>query len=80
VEVPDSPESVIGIDRGEKKFAVAAGIQKGSPTKPRKGVFWSGTEIKALKGKYHHIRRTLGRKKLPQEIKKIKGKVQRKTD
>jgi IS605 OrfB family transposase len=80
VAVPDSPETVIGIDRGEKNFAVAVGIQKDSPTKPRKGMFWSGAEIKALKGKYHHIRRNLGRKKLPQEIKKIKGRLSRKTD
>ncbi|MBD3215095.1 MAG: IS200/IS605 family element transposase accessory protein TnpB, partial [Candidatus Lokiarchaeota archaeon] len=46
----------------------------------RRGMFWSGAEIKALKGKYHHIRRNLGRKKLPQEIKKIEGKLSRKTD
>ena len=80
VEVFGSPESVIGIDRGEKNFAVAVGIQKDSPTKPRRGTFWSGAEIKALMGKYHHIRRSLGRKKLPQEIKKIKGRLSRKTD
>jgi IS605 OrfB family transposase len=80
IAVPDSPDTVIGIDRGEKNFAVALGIRKDSPNKPRKGMFWSGAEIKALKGKYHHLRRSLGRKKLPQDIKKIKGKLSRKTD
>jgi len=80
VEVPAHPESVIGIDRGEKNFAVAVGLRKESPRKPIQGMFWSGAEIKALKGKYHHIRRNLGRKKRPQEIKKIRGKLSRKTD
>jgi IS605 OrfB family transposase len=78
--VPNSPEAVIGIDRGEKNFAVAVGIQKDSPNKPRRGMFWKGAEIKALKGRYHHIRRSLGRKKRPHEIKKLKGKLSRKTD
>ncbi len=45
VEVFGAPESVIGIDRGEKNLAVAVGIQKDSPTKPRRGMFWSGAEI-----------------------------------
>ncbi|MBD3196064.1 MAG: IS200/IS605 family element transposase accessory protein TnpB [Candidatus Lokiarchaeota archaeon] len=36
--------------------------------------------MKALKGKYHHIRRSLGRKKRPYEIKKLKEKLSRKTD
>ncbi|MBD3213172.1 MAG: IS200/IS605 family element transposase accessory protein TnpB [Candidatus Lokiarchaeota archaeon] len=76
-EMPDSPQPVIGIDRGEKSFAVVACLEKRNPYKPRRGMFWSGAEIKALKGKYHHIRRNLGRKKLPQEI---EGKLSRKTD
>jgi putative transposase len=80
VAIPDSPETVIGIDRGEKNFAVAVSIQKDSPSKPRRGNFWKGAEIKALKGSYHHIRRSLGRKKRPHEIKKLKGKLSRKTD
>ncbi|MBD3194928.1 MAG: transposase [Candidatus Lokiarchaeota archaeon] len=80
VAVPDSPQTVIGIDRGEKNFAVAVGIQKDSPSKPRRGRFWKGAEIKALKGKYHHIRRSLGRKKSSHEIKKLKGKLSQKTD
>ncbi|MBD3194678.1 MAG: IS200/IS605 family element transposase accessory protein TnpB [Candidatus Lokiarchaeota archaeon] len=80
VAVPDSPEAVIDIDRGEKNFAVAVGIQKDSPNKPQRGIFWKGAEIKALKGKYHHIRRSLGRKKRPHEIKKLKGKLSRKIE
>ena len=47
--------------------------------KPQMGMFWSGAEIKALKGKYHHIRRSLGRKKRPQMIKKIRDNLSRKT-
>ncbi|MBD3195638.1 MAG: IS200/IS605 family element transposase accessory protein TnpB [Candidatus Lokiarchaeota archaeon] len=43
-------------------------------------MFWKGAEIKALKGNYHHIRRNLGRKKCPHEIKKLKGKLSRKTE
>ncbi|MBD3196230.1 MAG: hypothetical protein GF317_14325 [Candidatus Lokiarchaeota archaeon] len=80
VAVPNSPQAVIGIDSGEKNFAVAVGIQKNSPSKPRRGRFWKGAEIKALKGRYHLIRRSLGRKKRPHEIKKLKGKLLRKTD
>ncbi|MBD3254083.1 MAG: IS200/IS605 family element transposase accessory protein TnpB [Candidatus Lokiarchaeota archaeon] len=80
VEVPDDPETVIGIDRGEKNFAVAVAIEKNAPHKPRKGQFWKGNEIKALKGKYSHLRRNLGRKKLPQLVSKIKDTLKKKTD
>ncbi|MBD3198220.1 MAG: IS200/IS605 family element transposase accessory protein TnpB [Candidatus Lokiarchaeota archaeon] len=78
--MPDSPKAVIGIAREERNFAVAVGIQKDSPSKPRRGKFWKGAEIKSLKGRYHHIRRSLGRKKCSHEIKKLKGKLSRKTD
>ncbi|MBD3193578.1 MAG: hypothetical protein GF317_00880 [Candidatus Lokiarchaeota archaeon] len=55
IAVPDSPEAVIGIDRGQKNFAVTVGIKKDSPIKPRRGRFLKGAKIKALKGNYHHI-------------------------
>lgn len=80
MECPDDPSTIIGIDRGDKNFAVSVAIKKDDPSKPVKGQFWNGNEIKALKGKYHHIRRNLGRKKRPQMIKKIKDKLKRKTD
>ncbi len=80
VKVPDEPETVIGIDRGEKNFAVGVAFSKDNSYKPRKGMFWDGSEIKAEKGKYHHIRRSLGKKKAPQMIGKIKHRLKEKTD
>lgn len=80
MECPDEPETVIGIDRGEKNFAVGVAIKKEDIDKPIKGQFWNGNEIKALKGKYHHVRRNLGRKKCPKTIKKIKDKLKKRTD
>ena len=80
VMVPDEPETVIGIDRGEKNFAVGVAFLKEAPDKPKKGIFWNGSKIKAEKGKYHHIRRNLGKKKTPQMIRKIRNKLKEKTD
>ena len=79
VELPDSPTTVIGLDRGEKNLAVAVSLQQDRPEQPRRGKFWSRAAIKALKGKYHHMRRNLGSKKLPQMIKKMKRRLARKT-
>jgi transposase len=42
VEVPDEPETVIAIDRGEHNLAVTVAISKGNPNKPMKGQFWRG--------------------------------------
>ena len=39
VEVPDEPETVIAIDRGEHNLAVAVAISKSNPDKPMKGHF-----------------------------------------
>ncbi|MHA1832850.1 MAG: hypothetical protein ACTSV7_02560 [Candidatus Baldrarchaeia archaeon] len=39
VEVPDEPETIIAIDRGECNLAVAVAISKGNPDKPMKGQF-----------------------------------------
>jgi len=82
VGLPDSPTTVIGLDRGEKNLAVAVAVslQQDRIEKPRPGKFWSKAAIKALKGKYHHMRRNLGKKQLPQLIKKIKNNLTRKTD
>jgi len=80
VELTDSLAMVIGLDRGEKNFAVAVSLQQDRPEQPRPGKFWSEAAIKAFKGKYHYMRRNLGRKKLPQMIKKIKNQFTRKTD
>ncbi|MBD3193548.1 MAG: IS200/IS605 family element transposase accessory protein TnpB [Candidatus Lokiarchaeota archaeon] len=80
VEVSKTPKTIIGIDRGEKNFAVGVAVSKKNPDKPIKGQFWNGSRIKELKGKYHHIRRSLGRKEKPQMIKKIKDKLKKRTD
>ncbi|MCC6013153.1 MAG: hypothetical protein LM593_02190 [Candidatus Verstraetearchaeota archaeon] len=42
VEVPDEPETVIAIDRGEHNLADAVAISKSNPNKPMKGQFWRG--------------------------------------
>jgi putative transposase len=77
VEVPDEPETVIAIDRGERNLAVAVAISKKNPSKPMKGNFWKGAEIKRTRGKYAHIRRKMQRRKLMKDVKKLKNKEKR---
>jgi len=72
VEVPDEPETVIAIDRGEHNLAVA--LSKSNPSKPLRGQFWRGEEIKKIRGLYNHIRRKLQEKKLLKKVKELKGK------
>jgi len=62
VELPDEPETIIAIDRGERNLAVAVTISKQNPEKPMKGQFWRGEGIKRLRGLYSHIRRKLQEK------------------
>jgi len=62
VELPDEPETIVAIDRGERNLAVAVAISKQNPDKPMKGKFWRGEEIKRLRGLYGHIRRKLQEK------------------
>jgi len=78
VEVPDEPEAVIAIDRGEHNLAVAVAISKNNPDKPMKGQFWRGEEIKRIRGLYNHVRRKLQEKKLLK--KELKGKERRKVN
>jgi IS605 OrfB family transposase len=80
VEVPDEPETVIAIDRGERNLAVAVAISKENPSKPMKGNFWKGEEIKRIRGLYGHTRRKLQEKKLLKKVKELKGKERRKVD
>jgi len=77
VELPDEPETVIAIDRGEVNLAVAVAISRENPDKPMKGQFWRGQEIKRIRGLYSHIRRKLQEKKLLMKIKKIGAKERR---
>jgi IS605 OrfB family transposase len=77
VEVPDEPETVIAIDRGERNLAVAVAISKENPSKPMKGNFWKGAEVKRTRGKYAHVRRKMQRKKLMKDVKKLKDKEKR---
>jgi len=78
VEVPDEPETVIAIDRGEHNLAVA--ISRNNPNKLMKGQFWRGQEIKRIRGLYGHIRRKLQEKKLLKKVKGLKGKERHKVN
>ena len=80
IEVPDEPETVIAIDRGEHNLAVAVAISKSKPNKPMKGQFWKGEEVKRIRGLYSHIRRRLQEKKLLKKVKGLKGKEKRKVN
>jgi len=71
VEVPDEPETVIAIDRGEANLAVAVAISKNDPAKPVKGRFWRGGEIKRIRGLYSHIRRKLQGKNRVGKVKEL---------
>ncbi|MHA1506596.1 MAG: RNA-guided endonuclease InsQ/TnpB family protein [Candidatus Asgardarchaeia archaeon] len=80
VELPDEPETVIAMDRGEVNLAVAVAVSKSNPEKPMKGQFWRGEEIKRIRGLYSHIRRKLQEKKLLKKVKELKGKERRKVN
>ena len=80
VELPDEPETVIAIDRGEINLAVAVAISKDNPEKPMKGQFWRGEEIKRIRGLYSHIRRRLQEKNRVGKVKELKVKERRKVD
>jgi IS605 OrfB family transposase len=80
VEVPDEPETVIAIDRGEHNLAVTVAISNSNPNKPMKGQFWRGGEIKRVRGLYGHIRRRLQERKLLKKVKEFKGKEKRKVN
>lgn len=80
VEVPDEPESVIAVDRGERNLAVAVVITKSNPDKPMKGHFWRGGEIKRIRGIYGHVRRRLQEKRLPKKVKQLGRKEKRKVN
>jgi IS605 OrfB family transposase len=80
VEVPDKPETIIAIDRGEHNLAVAVAVSVNNPSKPMKGQFWRGEEIKRIRGLYSHIRRRLQEKKLLKKVKELKGKERSKVN
>lgn len=69
-------ETVIGIDMGEANLITAVALP--SLTKPSKGKFWSGSDIKTTRGLYNHIRRNLGKRKLLKKIKELGFKEKRK--
>ena len=80
VELIDEPETVIAIDRGEVNLAVAVAISKNNPSKPMKGQFWRGEEIKRIRGLYSHVRRKLQEKKLLKKVKELKGRERNKVN
>jgi len=79
IEVPDEPETVIGIDIGEHNLAVAVAIPKNNP-KPTKGQFWRGSEIKRTRGLCAHIRRRLQEKHRFGKVKELRGREKRKVN
>jgi IS605 OrfB family transposase len=74
------PKTVIGIDVGEVNFASCIAVPINNQKEYRKGYIERGEEIKRIRGLYGHIRRSLGRKKLPNKIKEIGIKENRKVD
>ena len=74
------PKTVIGIDVGEINFAAVMAIRIDDQEEYVKGQIWRGEEIKRIRGLYGHIRRSLGRKKLPNKIKEIGQKENRKVN
>jgi len=80
VELPDKPETVIAIDRGEVNLAAAVAVSKRNPEKPMKGQFWRGEEIKCVRGLYSHIRRKLQEKNRVGKVKELKGRERRKVN
>jgi IS605 OrfB family transposase len=80
VGLTENPETIIAIDRGERNLAVAVAISKNNPTKPMKGQFWRGEEIKRIRGLYSHIRRKLQEKRRIGKVKELKGKEKRKVN
>jgi len=74
------PETVIAIDRGEANLAVAVAISKNNPTKPIKGQFWRGEEIKRIRGLYSHIRRKLQEKNRIGKVKELGRRERRKVN
>jgi len=80
VELPDEPETVIAIVRGERNLAVAIALSRNNPEKPMKGQFWRGSEIKRIRGLYNHIRRRLQEKKLLKKVKELRSKERRKVN
>jgi IS605 OrfB family transposase len=80
IEVPDEPETIIAIDRGEHNLAVAVAMSKNNSNKPMKGQFWRGQEIKRVRGLYAHVRRKLQEKHRIGKVKELKGKERRKVN
>lgn len=72
----DEPETIVGVDLGEWNVATAVAIFRHN-SKPIKGQFWSGAEIREIRGKYNHVRRNLQRKKRLDLVKWIGNKERR---
>ncbi|UYL64888.1 MAG: hypothetical protein QIT35_gp92 [Methanophagales virus PBV299] len=73
------PETIIGLDLGEWNIATAVAVSP-HDSKPMKGRFWSGAEIRKIRGKYGHIRRSLQKKKALKHIKRIGQRESRKVN
>ncbi|HIP26008.1 MAG TPA: hypothetical protein EYG81_06135 [Archaeoglobus profundus] len=52
-------------------MGVAVAISKQNSEKAMKGQFWSGANIRYIRGKYNHIRRNLQKKKRLDLVKKL---------
>lgn len=73
VELNNTYSSVLGLDLGQKYMAVSV-MQPPTLMTPK---FW-GKEVRGIRRKYDYIRKQLGKKKLPKEIKRFGQKEQRK--
>lgn len=80
VEVPEKPETIVAIDRGEHNLTAVVAISKNNLSKPMKGHFWRSEEIKRIRGLYSHIRRNLQKKKLLKKVKELRWKETRKAN
>ncbi|MEM0079917.1 MAG: transposase [Nitrososphaerota archaeon] len=71
------PETVIGIDIGERLLAVVVAISR-TTGKILRVKIWRGSEIKKIRWQYYHDRKSLQEKKLLHKLKELKDRERRK--
>ncbi|MEM4038157.1 MAG: transposase [Nitrososphaerota archaeon] len=71
------PETIIGIDIGERLLAVVVAISR-TTGKILRVKIWRGSEIKKIRWQYYHVRKNLQEKKLLHKLKEFKDRERRK--